>query len=333
MKRNPWLRLGALIVLGGALAGCDRHASDRFQGYVEGEYVYVASPFGGQLETLSVKRGDWPKPGDPLFALECGLETAARDEAQRKLVQGRDNLEDAKKGKRPTELDSAEAQLKQARAALVMSEKEFKRQDDLYHRGVSSADDFDRALSTRDQDDHHVRQLEADLATAHLGSRDDQIAAAGGFVVLYPDVDAVDRANGGCWKGIWDPGAEGHDRGDAGAIAAMTRAVIARWRIDPSRVYAIGISAGGFETSMLGAAYPDLYAAIGIHSGAGYLAGEHGCPAGGSASSIGAAARAALAAMGSRAGVMPVIVFHGDRDGTIPYRCGQQALAAVGGHR
>lgn len=155
----------------------------------------------------------------------------------------------------------------------------------------------------------------------------DQIAAARGFVVLYPDVDAVDRANGGCWKGIWDPGAEGHNRGDAGAIAAMTRAVIARWRIDPSRVYAIGISAGGLETSMLGAAYPDLYAAIGIHSGAGYLAGEHGCPARESANSIGAAARAALAAMGSRAGVMPVIVFHGDRDGTIPYRCGQQALA------
>jgi poly(3-hydroxybutyrate) depolymerase len=65
----------------------------------------------------------------------------------------------------------------------------------------------------------------------------DQIAAARGFVVLYPDVDAADRANGRCWEGIWDPGAEGRGRGDAGAIAAMTRAVIARWRIDPSRVY------------------------------------------------------------------------------------------------
>ncbi len=119
----------------------------------------------------------------------------------------------------------------------------------------------------------------------------DQIAAARGFVVLYPDVDAVDRANGGCWKGIWDPGAEGRDRGDAGAIAAMTKTVIADWRIDPSRVYAIGISAGGFETSMLGAAYPDMYAAIGIHSGAGYLAAEHGCPARGSAGTITASAR------------------------------------------
>jgi poly(hydroxyalkanoate) depolymerase family esterase len=155
----------------------------------------------------------------------------------------------------------------------------------------------------------------------------DHIAAARGFAVLYPDVDAVDRANGGCWKGIWDPGAEGRGRGDAGAIAAMTKAVMAVGRIDPSRVYAIGISAGGFETAMLGAAYPDVYAAIGIHSGAGYLAGEHGCPVHVSASTTAASARAALVAMGSRAAVMPVIVFHGDRDGTVPYRCGQQALA------
>jgi poly(hydroxyalkanoate) depolymerase family esterase len=144
----------------------------------------------------------------------------------------------------------------------------------------------------------------------------DQIAASNGFVVLYADVDAVDRANGRCWKGIWDPGAEGRGRGDAGAIAAMTRAVIARWRIDASRVYAIGISAGGFETAMLGAAYPDLYTAIGIHSGAGYLAGEQGCPANGS---DGNGDGSALAAMGSRARVMPVIVFHGDRDGRVPY--------------
>jgi poly(hydroxyalkanoate) depolymerase family esterase len=154
----------------------------------------------------------------------------------------------------------------------------------------------------------------------------DQVAAVHRFVVLYPDVDAVDGANGRCWKAIWDPEAEGRRRGDAGAIAAMTRAVIARWRIDRSRVYAIGISAGGFEVSRLGVAYPDLYAAIGIHSGGGYLAGSYGCAAA-SAGSTEAAARAAFAAMESRPRVMPVIVFHGDADGRIPYGCGQQALA------
>lgn len=172
------LRCGVLLFCLAAFAGCHRQESNRFQGYVEGEYVYVASPFAGQVETLPVQRGMWVKPGDRLFALECGLETAAREEAERKLVQGRANLEDAKKGKRPAELESAESQLKQARAALVLSEKEYKRQDDLHSRGVTSAEDFDRARSARDQDQHRVSQLEADLQTAHLGSRDDQIAAA-----------------------------------------------------------------------------------------------------------------------------------------------------------
>ncbi|HEY3899914.1 MAG TPA: HlyD family efflux transporter periplasmic adaptor subunit [Chthoniobacter sp.] len=178
MKASQFVLAGLMALSLVAFSGCHRQPANRVQGYVEGEFVFVASPNAGQLETVSVKRGDWVKPGDPLFALECGLETAAKEEAERKVAQGKSNLEDAKKGKRPPELESAEAQLNQARAALVMSEKEFKRQDDLFHRGVASADDFDRARSTRDQDDHRVKQMEADLETAHLGSRADQIAAA-----------------------------------------------------------------------------------------------------------------------------------------------------------
>ncbi len=154
-----------------------------------------------------------------------------------------------------------------------------------------------------------------------------QVADQRRFIVLYPDVDAADLTNGGCWKGIWDPQAEGRGRGDAGAIAAMTRTVVGRWSIDPSRVYVIGISAGGFESSILGASYPDVYAAIGIHSGAAYMAGRPGCPdEGASSTSTVALARRALSAMAARARVMPVIVFHGDQDEVVPYRCGEQAL-------
>lgn len=161
----------------------------------------------------------------------------------------------------------------------------------------------------------------------------DQIAAASGydavaerdrFIVLYPEVDASDAGFSGCWKGIWEPGAEGRGRGDAGAIAGMTQAVAARWRVDLRRVYAIGISAGAFETSILGADYPDVFAAIGIHSGAAYL----GCRAPGQlATPTNDLARAALTAMDGQARVMPVIVFHGDADNTVPYACGRQALA------
>ncbi len=156
----------------------------------------------------------------------------------------------------------------------------------------------------------------------------DALARQKRFVVLYPDVDPIDAFEGRCWKGIWNPTAEGRGRGDAGAIADMTRTVMARWPIDRSRVYAIGISAGAFETSILGAVYPDLYAAIGIHSGAEYMGGEAGClGAGQSPAETAATSRAAFTAMGPRAHVMPVIIFHGDADHTVPYHCGQQALA------
>ena len=172
-----WLRLAAMA-LSTVLAGCGRQASDRVQGYAEGEYVYVASPFAGQVETLSVKRGDWVKPGDPLFALECGLETAAHDEAQRRVAQAHANLEDAMEGQRPTELEAIQAQLDQARIALILSRKEAQRQDKLEKTGATSQDEVDRAHSTFDQDGKRVAQLEATLQTAQLGSRAKQVAAA-----------------------------------------------------------------------------------------------------------------------------------------------------------
>jgi HlyD family secretion protein len=160
------------------MAGCDHSDPNKVQGYVEGEFVYVASPMAGALQSLAVQRGTHVKAGDPLFSLENGSETAARDQAARLFVQARATLDDEKTGKRPTEIASAEAQLKQARAALDMSEKDFERQDSLVQTGVISVQDFQQARATRDQDRQQVDQLGADLQTSQLGSRVDEIAAA-----------------------------------------------------------------------------------------------------------------------------------------------------------
>jgi HlyD family secretion protein len=172
--------LSVAIALAGlsVLASCSNQQSNRVQGYVEGEFVYVASPLAGQLESLYVQRGQQVNAGDPLFALDSTAERAARDEAERRLAQGQSSLEDAKKPRRPTEIESIEAQLRQARAALTFSDKEFERQERLVKSGARSQEDFDRSRSTRDQDRQRVAQLEADLATAQLGSRIDQIQAA-----------------------------------------------------------------------------------------------------------------------------------------------------------
>jgi HlyD family secretion protein len=175
---RPFIHLvGPLILLVG-LMGCNRPERQQVQGYVEGEFVYVAAPLGGALSYLYVQRGAQVKAGDPLFTLDNAPEQAARDEAERRLTQARAMLEDAKKGKRPSEMEALEAQLRQARAALAYSEKELAREERLSPRGAAAAGDLDRARSLNDQDRQRVLQLEADLATAKLGARPDQIAAA-----------------------------------------------------------------------------------------------------------------------------------------------------------
>ena len=116
-----------LVSYSSSIGGCSDSPQDRFQGYVEGEFVYVASPLAGQLESLQVQRGDQVKTGDPLFALDETAEKAALD---------------------------------MARAALVLSEAEFARQEKLFRMGPAAAQDYDRARSTRDQDRQRVAQAE-----------------------------------------------------------------------------------------------------------------------------------------------------------------------------
>jgi HlyD family secretion protein len=178
MRGRTLAGLGGTLLLLCQLSGCSSADPNRVQGYVEGEYVYVASPLAGTLATLSVRRGDQVTVGVPLFALDAVPEKAARDEAERKLAMNRANWEDAKKGKRPSEIESLDAQLQQARAALALSEKSMARQVTLTRSNAVSREDWDRARSAYDQDRQRVAQLEADLATAHLGSRSDQLAAA-----------------------------------------------------------------------------------------------------------------------------------------------------------
>ena len=163
----------------GIMTGCDKAPSDLVQGYVEGEYVYVSSPYGGALISLSVRRGMQVNAGDPLFTLEQTSEKAAKDEAERKLSEAQANLEDRKKGRRPSEMASLRAQLKQAQAALQLSLREVARQESLTEvPGAAVELEVDRARSARDQHQQRVMQLESELNTARLGSRTDQVAAA-----------------------------------------------------------------------------------------------------------------------------------------------------------
>jgi HlyD family secretion protein len=172
------VRLTAALIALSAVAGCERLSGSSVQGYVEGEYVYVAAPAGGTLTSLSVDRGTEVEEGAPLFTLDEIAESAARDEAYRKLAQARANLTDLTKGRRPSEIASLEAQLKLAKSAAAQSEREYARLQLIGPSAATTKEDLERARATRDQDGHRVAQLQADLETARLGAREDQIRAA-----------------------------------------------------------------------------------------------------------------------------------------------------------
>lgn len=173
------IRLICGLVLATVLAGCREPSSRTVQGYVEGEFVYVSSPLAGTLQTLSVQRGVQVQAGEPLFALDDTQEKDLRDQAAEEVAQARASLDDAKKGRRPSEIASIEAQLAEAKTSLALAEQDLARQEKLAAiPGAASQQDLDRARSVREQDAQHAAQLEADLDTAKLGSRKDQITAA-----------------------------------------------------------------------------------------------------------------------------------------------------------
>ncbi len=155
----------------------------------------------------------------------------------------------------------------------------------------------------------------------------DQVAERDGFIVMYPD-DNDDLHPGPV---AWGQSVGAVWRSDVALIAGMTRATMARYRVEPQRVYEIGMSAGAIVTSDLAATYPGLYAAVGIMAGApfnGFAACETGQdPAtDGFDPQLSLDSYGAYQAEGSRARVMPVIVLNGDADGTVNPVCDQLAV-------
>jgi HlyD family secretion protein len=161
-----------------ALAACSNDGSRPYQGYAEGEYVRVAAPFAGTLQVLAVKRGEQVKAGERLFALDEENEAAARREAQQRVKNAEAQLADLRKGKRPTEIEAIRAQLAQAETALGLSRSQLRRSEELVAQNFISKDRLDEARAANERDAQRVAELEAQLATARLAARPDEIKAA-----------------------------------------------------------------------------------------------------------------------------------------------------------
>ena len=163
------------------------------------------------------------------------------------------------------------------------------------------------------------------------GTGMNQHARNEGFFVLYPEQSREANANG-CWN-WFKPEHQQRSHGEPALLASMTRSVMSDYDIDPKRVFIAGLSAGGAMAMVMASAYPELFTAIGVHSGL----------------PIGAVSTMdeALSAM-NRGDTSPhptearphqpdepvgphppIIVFHGDQDNTVHPSNGEQVVMAA----
>jgi poly(hydroxyalkanoate) depolymerase family esterase len=162
---------------------------------------------------------------------------------------------------------------------------------------------------------HGCTQDPDDFAT---GTQMNELAEEMNCLVVYP-AQSQQANPSRCWN--WFNAVEQQrDKGEPSIIAGITRDIITNYAVDHRQVYVAGLSAGGAMATIMGTLYPDLYAAVGVHSGLPF-ASAHDLPS-------------ALAAMQGNIGrapatgkALPIIVFHGDRDTTVHPANGEELIA------
>ena len=174
---------------------------------------------------------------------------------------------------------------------------------------------------------HGCTQTPDDFA---LGTRMNAWAEERACMVVYP-AQAQSANASKCWN-WFRPGDQHRDQGEPSIIAGLVRELLLTWGLDRERVYVAGLSAGGAMAVILAREYPDLFAAVGVHSGLPYAA-AHDLPS-------------ALAAMHSRdrsgpraapggdrewRNGVPTIVFHGELDATVHPSNGEKVASHCAG--
>jgi len=173
---------------------------------------------------------------------------------------------------------------------------------------------------------HGCTQTPDDLAA---GTRMNAIADKENFFVVYPEQTVAANALK-CWN-WFDAANQSRGQGEPLLLAEMISRISGSYKVDSRRVFVAGVSAGGAMAVIMGVTYPELFAAIGVHSGLAYKAATNLSEArpamakgGADPSHLG---QLAFQAMGKRQHVMRVIVFQGAKDGSVAALNADQVIA------
>ena len=151
-----------------ALASCSRGVPDSYQGYFEGEYLYLAAPQGGYLKSLDAGRGARVAPGQTLFVIAADPDDQALAEAEARTGSARQKLENLKEPRRPTEIAALEANLKAAKASLVLATVQLTQQESLFAQKFVPQARVDEARAAHDQAAAQVQVAEQQIATYRI---------------------------------------------------------------------------------------------------------------------------------------------------------------------
>ena len=159
------------------LAGCGESQDGVFQGYIEGEYVYLAPTLAGRLEALPTKRGAIVEAKALLFSLEADYERYALRQAEEELLSARAQLQDMQTGKRPEEVAMAMAQLDLAKAEAANAAALLRRHEKLIKSGGISKQELDDSRAAAKATAARVVELASQVEVYNLPEREKKIEA------------------------------------------------------------------------------------------------------------------------------------------------------------
>jgi HlyD family secretion protein len=154
-----------------------------FQGYIEGNLVFMAPEEGGRIERLEVEAGDVVTEGQLLFALESSVQQAQRGEVEARYRQAQAQLANLKAAlQRPEQIAVLRAQEERARASLDLSRSELERQKTLFQRGISAKARLDQAEAAFERDRAALEEATRQIQAGQLSGRSSEIDAGEAMV-------------------------------------------------------------------------------------------------------------------------------------------------------